>query len=1226
MPHPFKAIIYIAILPLTLLLMGRAATQAASPAPPAATQRLIIQLRQPPLAETLAQPPQNWRTYAASRSAMAYQQALRDAQARVLPDVAARLPHGRIATYIDEHGREQPHQYTLLFNGFAIHTSASLENARQALATLPDVAAVYADRTYTPTLEYAIPHIHADELWQNPVINGRANAGAGQKFATIDAGLHPLAPMFDGTGYSYPAGYPLGDTSHTNGKIIVARAYFRADDPPIDTDNQTWPGASGNSHGLHTGSTAVGNPVTDAYSNTLMGVAPAAYAMSYKVFYVAESGQRGFNTAEGIAALEDIMQDGADVVNNSWGGLPDSAGGPHDPLDTALRNAWHAGIFVAMSAGNNGQPASINHPSDEYTVVGASLNKLGQLHLTTPATTTRPVIPFAIPLMKGKFELGEVMTASNIIASVHISPSNAGGCNPWPAGTFTDSIAVILISGSCKSANRIFYAQEAGAKGVIFYFGNFNLIYNYGCGVAASYPDHCQDLTIPSVQLSTAGGQTLLNWLETYTNTAALTLTFTLADSPNYVATFSARGPAPGQQLKPDLIAIGSAIYAQGYGQASGEAKHLGYNAAIGTSMASPQVAGAALLLQQIHPSWTQNQIKSALMGTAGFQNIRDFYTGLPAQPLDMGAGLLDLRRAADPGLLFFPPSLGYGHIPSGTTATRTLTLTSVATQTHTYTLAFLDTHQGFPGQAGLDGFAVQPNQLALGAGQSATVTLTFGADGLPAGDHQGYLIAHSAAYSSHVPLWARVVSPTFTADVLLIDHDRSSTSSATDYASIYTQTLENLGYSYTYLDADALLPATPLSILDAPLLHAHRAVLYFSGDNNASASFPAADRYLLNEYAHNGGTLIITSQNARRTLRGDPFRRGWGSYTSRYFYEVVLGAVFDSESVTGNATPLTLPVTSTAALPLAGFAFDVGSGGDGAGNQSSIDALEPITRTPYATVLMAGDAAVGMVHRQQPTLENPGVSFAGRIFYASFGLEGINDDVVGFNGRGDFLQRALAWGWDNPQGQILASVDGETRIFTAVLTSPHPFHAVRWDFGDGTPYTSFTSTAVISHSYAACAYPGYTPRAEVQDALGNHVILTLPRQFACQPALALTTTLSLDGSCGVTDVLTVTTGTAVTTCYTVKNTGQVTLTSHSLVDGSLPVPLPNGGELTLAPQASLSVTNTAVVTQSRVSTATWAAQTGLPETVQASDVTSITAVAPPAPRYGLFLPVVLRE
>ena len=44
--------------------------------------------------------------------------------------------------------------------------------------------------------------------------------------------------------------------------------------------------------------------------------------MSYRVFYNSVNGNESSYAAEGIAALEDIVMDGADVVNNSWGGGP----------------------------------------------------------------------------------------------------------------------------------------------------------------------------------------------------------------------------------------------------------------------------------------------------------------------------------------------------------------------------------------------------------------------------------------------------------------------------------------------------------------------------------------------------------------------------------------------------------------------------------------------------------------------------------------------------------------------------------------------------------------------------------------------------------------------------------------------------------------------------------------------------------------------------------------
>ena len=198
----------------------------------------------------------------------------------------------------------------------------------------------------------------------NASIGGKSKAGAGVKFASMDGGVHRLSPMFDGTGYSYPPGFPKGFTSNTNGKIIASRVYFRTWDPPTEADANPWPGADtggGTQHGTHTASTAAGGEVQASFAGapavTISGVAPKAYVMSYRVFYDSITHDGSFYNTEGIKALEDIVIDGADVLNNSWGGGPSSIGGEFDALDQALINAVNAGIFVSMSNGNAG-PAS----------------------------------------------------------------------------------------------------------------------------------------------------------------------------------------------------------------------------------------------------------------------------------------------------------------------------------------------------------------------------------------------------------------------------------------------------------------------------------------------------------------------------------------------------------------------------------------------------------------------------------------------------------------------------------------------------------------------------------------------------------------------------------------------------------------------------------------------------------------------------------------------------
>ena len=74
-------------------------------------------------------------------------------------------------------------------------------------------------------------------------------------------------------------------------------------------------------------------------------------------------------------------------------------------------------------------------------------------------------------------------------------------------------------------------------------------------------------------------------------------------------------GPTPiSLMLKPDVAAPGVAIISSLPVSQGGP-----YGALSGTSMATPQVSGAVALLKQRHPSWTVEEIKSALVQTLPF-------------------------------------------------------------------------------------------------------------------------------------------------------------------------------------------------------------------------------------------------------------------------------------------------------------------------------------------------------------------------------------------------------------------------------------------------------------------------------------------------------------------------------------------------------------------------------------------------------------------------------
>ena len=63
--------------------------------------------------------------------------------------------------------------------------------------------------------------IDADKLWGT----GLATSGQGMKIGIIDDGIDAAHRYFDPAGFTYPPGFPKGQTRFTTPKVIVARAF-----------------------------------------------------------------------------------------------------------------------------------------------------------------------------------------------------------------------------------------------------------------------------------------------------------------------------------------------------------------------------------------------------------------------------------------------------------------------------------------------------------------------------------------------------------------------------------------------------------------------------------------------------------------------------------------------------------------------------------------------------------------------------------------------------------------------------------------------------------------------------------------------------------------------------------------------------------------------------------------------------------------------------------------
>ncbi len=225
---------------------------------------------------------------------------------------------------------------------------------------------------------------------------------------------------------------------------------------------------------------------------------------------------------------------------------------------------------------------------------------------------------------------------------------------------------------------------------------------------------------------------------------ASVTGSFTAGTKQNgqgdVMAAFSSRGPA-GVVIKPDVTAPGVQILA-GH-DPDPESILEGppgeyFQAIAGTSMSSPHVAGAALLLKDAHPTWTPGQIKSALMTTAITDVVKEDLT-TPADPFDFGAGRITVTDASAAPLTFDETAVRMAalgadaltaihlNIPSINAPVMPGQITTTRTAKNT-TGSKIEVDASATAPAG-SSIAITPKKVKLDPGQSATFTITITSD-----------------------------------------------------------------------------------------------------------------------------------------------------------------------------------------------------------------------------------------------------------------------------------------------------------------------------------------------------------------------------------------------------------------------------------------------------------------------------------------------------------------
>ncbi|WP_316245503.1 S8 family serine peptidase [Gorillibacterium timonense] len=593
------------------------------------------------------------------------------------------------------------YQYDTVLNGFEVTVPA---NKLPELAKIPGVVAINENSTWyvepdetDPTVTTAaydnapIKQVSADWAW------AEGYTGAGLKIGVIDSGV---------------------DYNHPDIKPAYAGGYdsFNGDDDPFEDLPDPSIGFAGTSHGTHVSGTIIGQFNNKSNAISQKGIAYGAELHVYKV--LGKDPERPTSatgsTAQVLDGIERAVKDHMDVLNLSLGS--DSEKNVNSPEVIALNNATLMGVTVVVANGNAGpglqtmgSPASTQLGISVGAVTATSFAYSGKFiptieddSVTTAAYSTYGnfnVISWLPSQDKEAFD--------ELFAGQTLTPVYAG---LGRAEDFKENVAgkVVLISrGLNNFVDKFQNAKDRGAKAIILFNGNANAT-STDADLSAFIPG--RDGTIGNLYGENSDYPLILEVPGSYGRAIArqmvqqnkqVTFTFEpFVATPNgdKLASFTSYGPNFDSSLsiKPDVSAPGVSIlstlpsfdgsYNNAYGRKSG------------TSMATPHVAGLALLIKQAHPLYTPFDVRAALANTADpIIDQEDYYQGGSGRANVKNAILTPaLLTAVEPiqildtshqfkDVINYNPSASFGIVSPGTNHSKTLQVKNTSNEDLTY-------------------------------------------------------------------------------------------------------------------------------------------------------------------------------------------------------------------------------------------------------------------------------------------------------------------------------------------------------------------------------------------------------------------------------------------------------------------------------------------------------------------------------------------------------------
>ncbi|CAN0854482.1 Subtilisin-like protease SBT4.4 [Linum grandiflorum] len=366
--------------------------------------------------------------------------------------------------------------YKRSFNGFA----ARLTDAEaQKLSSRNDVVSVFPSKKLRlqTTRSWDFLGFHQPTMIKN------LNSGRDIVVGVLDTGIWPELPSFDDRGLGPPPtkwkGVCKGGHNFTcNNKVIGARYYSTPRHSARDF----------NGHGSHTASTAAGSVVKDASfygvaSGFARGGLPSARIAAYAVCHDEEC-----PSPDLLAAFDDAIADGVDVISISISSDDGPESLDEDPISIGSFHAANKGILTAQSAGNS------------YATPGNTASVAPWLLSVTASTIDRK-FESKVVLGNKKIVAGSSINGFTMNNNMYplvdgINVTSSPAC-PKEAASVDSNLAKgkILLCNSAEAPVMALQTHEA--KGVIFnYEGEEPDVQQ-----VVSFPSTTPDISAPGVDI-----------------------------------------------------------------------------------------------------------------------------------------------------------------------------------------------------------------------------------------------------------------------------------------------------------------------------------------------------------------------------------------------------------------------------------------------------------------------------------------------------------------------------------------------------------------------------------------------------------------------------------------------------------------------------------------------------------------------------------------------------